>query len=1296
MEVLEDDSSLSWNTRLSRTRVSTVQGLGLSQASHLVVQSLGDLLQTVQGFRLKKWELDDVEVEADIGQGETFKVQRCLCDNRVVAVKHIKLGSLDPGSRIFCRRLSSVLLEIRVMHHKPLQSHPNILSLLGYGWKYAGKTPLPYVVVEYGSLGTLRTFLTEKRLGHRAKLILAGDVATGLSALHLCGIVHGDLKLENVIIFQSWDRPCGSVAKLCDFGHSILLTGGEKKQLKYYGTLLYNAPEVQSQTVQVLDPKSLHKCDIWAYGLLLWETIAGGATYFRKSWRTDPSYAHPTSCELPQDICGVDQTSSGTESWLHTSHTGSNNGASEDAHIFGNFDKKNLRSLGKKFADEMFVGAEYFFEKAYVRKLLENTLQDNPTLRISDLSRTPIVGVWNKTSLSAKLAIHVGSSDWTFEMFRVGQGKEIMWEHQQQMLEDFEKISDQQRNFDNTNIAATFQVSICYMLGFGTSVDLHKAATFLRKAEELQHPMAVGFGPRLHGALSDSASPVASHAALVINGFKRQPKAVDGQGETPLIQACREANTSLVMSLLTAEDPDHCTEEGCTLFHWLFMLGDEVTPIVDLLLEKSERKLLNHPCSKPKYLHPQWPLQLVGTPLAFAIAAGSLPGVAAILSLGADPMAPIYSSDPDSASLWTPLHLATKYHLPDILQLLIQYLPGGSRDLLFPGLPLPCALSFSEPIERFAMHASRHNLSLAETAEILPAEAFRLASTEGRTALMHAIDLDDLSVVAVILRRLPALAATRFVDPLEAGSYVYPIHFASQIAAHRDVEEAVEIVNLLVEEHHQSISSRDSKGRMPLHLAVTGLYGTMARWLLLHGTPVNTEDSVGRSALHYCKTETNVNILIDAGANINYTDKAGFSPVHLAALAGSEELTRVLVKRGALLHLKNNEYGTPLHCAIVKRSRGVVFLLLTAKVSVNEKNRDGDTPLHIAARRGRGDLFRVLLDHGADFTTKNKSGFTPFHTAVLSGDTGLVRSSLVACRARISFNVNVVDQKHRTPLHLAAGFAHVEICTILLDQGASVHLQDQGGFTALHAAADASRKDVALFEGNKVRFCSLLCSCAASLTAQTHDGMLPWDLAYHRNEMPLMEFILRKGGLSACRRLILHGQYIGNWLLEEAIAKEDWSFVLALITKGHATGSPGLKLYLDGVRLGIAASRRADASLVKFFLSSDTMAHVQGFDPGTWGFTSDSIMASQLVPSLPRSDPDFWYRAQLLKSRTASTDYAGIIQLLRDDMRLMHVIQGLTYEDGVRLAVAVESANSDLLRSICENSTFLYILPEIN
>lgn len=41
------------------------------------------------------------------------------------------------------------------------------------------------------------------------RLLLAGDVASGITVLHQCDIIHGDLKLDNIVVMRSWGSYSG-------------------------------------------------------------------------------------------------------------------------------------------------------------------------------------------------------------------------------------------------------------------------------------------------------------------------------------------------------------------------------------------------------------------------------------------------------------------------------------------------------------------------------------------------------------------------------------------------------------------------------------------------------------------------------------------------------------------------------------------------------------------------------------------------------------------------------------------------------------------------------------------------------------------------------------------------------------------------------------------------------------------------------------------------------------------------------------------------------------------------------
>ncbi|WJG34382.1 kinase-like domain-containing protein [Fusarium oxysporum Fo47] len=94
---------------------------------------------------------------------------------------------------------------------------------------------------------------------------IALNIACGLSAIHECGVIHGDLKPANVLIFF---KPVLH-AKIADFSHSFLDTG-EQRQL-IGGTRIYAAPEWQASA----STGQLRKVDIYSLGLVLSGLVLG-------------------------------------------------------------------------------------------------------------------------------------------------------------------------------------------------------------------------------------------------------------------------------------------------------------------------------------------------------------------------------------------------------------------------------------------------------------------------------------------------------------------------------------------------------------------------------------------------------------------------------------------------------------------------------------------------------------------------------------------------------------------------------------------------------------------------------------------------------------------------------------------------------------------------------------------------------------------------------------------------------------------------------------------------------------
>ncbi|MCT4355987.1 serine/threonine protein kinase [Streptomyces sp. Je 1-79] len=119
----------------------------------------------------------------------------------------------------------------------------------------------------------LRTRLDrERRLAPEAAVAIIADVADGLAAAHAAGVVHRDVKPENILL--DMEGPLGPAgahpALLTDFGVAKLIdTPGRTKATRIIGTPDYLAPEI----VEGLPPRAA--VDIYALATVLYELLAG-------------------------------------------------------------------------------------------------------------------------------------------------------------------------------------------------------------------------------------------------------------------------------------------------------------------------------------------------------------------------------------------------------------------------------------------------------------------------------------------------------------------------------------------------------------------------------------------------------------------------------------------------------------------------------------------------------------------------------------------------------------------------------------------------------------------------------------------------------------------------------------------------------------------------------------------------------------------------------------------------------------------------------------------------------------
>jgi hypothetical protein len=214
--------------------------------------------------------LGPYEIQSPVGaggMGEVYRARDTRLD-RTVAIKILPAAVLNDPDRL-----------LRFQHEARILStlnHPNVLAIFDVGEQDVGEqNDVRYLVSEFLEGQSLREVLGAGALPHRKATEYALEIAKGLAAAHEKGVVHRDLKPDN--IFITGDER----VKILDFGlakQTPVESAGESPTMTVaapttpgtvMGTVGYMSPEqVRGQTVD-------HRSDLFSFGAVLYEMVSG-------------------------------------------------------------------------------------------------------------------------------------------------------------------------------------------------------------------------------------------------------------------------------------------------------------------------------------------------------------------------------------------------------------------------------------------------------------------------------------------------------------------------------------------------------------------------------------------------------------------------------------------------------------------------------------------------------------------------------------------------------------------------------------------------------------------------------------------------------------------------------------------------------------------------------------------------------------------------------------------------------------------------------------------------------------
>ncbi|KAK2536103.1 Tanc2 [Columba guinea] len=323
-------------------------------------------------------------------------------------------------------------------------------------------------------------------------------------------------------------------------------------------------------------------------------------------------------------------------------------------------------------------------------------------------------------------------------------------------------------------------------------------------------------------------------------------------------------------------------------------------------------------------------------------------------------------------------------------------------------------------------------------------------------------------------------------------------------------------------------------------------------------------------------------LLILGGANVNYrTEVLNNAPILcVQSHLGYAEMVALLLEFGANVDAASESGLTPLGYAAAAGFLSIVVLLCKKRAKVDHLDKNGQCALVHAALRGHLEVVKFLIQCDWSMAGQQQGVFKKSHAI----QQALIAAASMGYTEIVSYLLDLPEKDEEeveraqinsfdslwgeTALTAAAGRGKLEVCRLLLEQGAAVAQPNRRGVVPLFSAVRQGHWQIV----------DLLLTHGADVNMADKQGRTPLMMAASEGHLGTVEFLLAQGestGLGGCWRpteshhtvplfvvqflvdhgaMIEHVDYSGMRPLDRAVGCRNTSVVVTLLKKGAKIG----------------------------------------------------------------------------------------------------------------------------------------------